>query len=154
MDKAPAIAALEAGFNELLATVADLDERTMSTPFYGTWNAKEVLGHIAGWHREMTGAMERMARGERPTPEGVDYSNADAWNAKFAAPMRPQNASTAVAELRQSFANYLRAAKAIPDDRFGEGKTINRLLETSGTGHYQEHLPALKELKAKAGAKS
>lgn len=150
MDKASTIAELETTFNELLATVADMDERTMSAPFYGTWSAKEILGHIAGWHREMTAAMERMARGERPTPEGADYSNADAWNAKFAAGMRAQNAATVIAELRQSFANYLRAARAIPEDRFGEGKTINRLIEASGTGHYREHLPALKELKAKA----
>jgi hypothetical protein len=64
--------------------------------------------------------------------------------------MKQQNASTVIADLQQSFANYLRAAKALPDDRFGEGKTVNRLLEASGYGHYREHLPALQELRAKA----
>ena len=59
----------------------------------------------------MTGAMERMARGEKPTPEGVDYSDADAWNARFAAAMRPQSSSTVVADLQQSFAKYRRAAR-------------------------------------------
>ena len=39
----------------------------------------------------------------------------------------------------------------IPDDRFGEGKTVNRLLEGSGYGHYNEHLPAIVEYKAKLG---
>jgi hypothetical protein len=100
----------------------------------------------------MTGALERMGRGERPTPEGVDYSDADAWNAKFAAAMTAQNASTVMADLQQSFANYLKAAKALPDDRFGEGKTVNKLLDASGSGHYKEHLPALKEFAAKAKA--
>jgi hypothetical protein len=54
--------------------------------------------------------------------------------------------------LKQSFANYMRAAKALPDDRFGEGKTINRILEASGYGHYQEHLPAIEEYRAKVAA--
>src|SRR4029079_14347632 len=98
-------------------------ERAMSKRFYGDWNAKDILAHIAGWHETMTGAMERMARGEKPTPEGVDYSDADAWNARFAAAMRPQSAATVLASLRQSYAHYVRAARAIPDDRFGEGKT-------------------------------
>ena len=91
---------------------------------------KDILAHIAGWQHQMTGAMERMARGEKPTPEGVDYSDADGWNARFAAAMRTQSATTVVADLQQSFANYKRAAAAIADDRYGEGKTVNRLLET------------------------
>ena len=152
MDKQTTLSEVESGFKELLASVQGLDERAMSTRFYGAWSVKDILAHIAGWQHTMTGAMERMARGERPTPEGVDYSDADAWNAKFAAAMTAQNATTVVADLQQSFANYLRAAKAIPDDRFGEGKTVNRLLEASGYGHYEEHLPALKEFAAKAKA--
>jgi len=92
--------------------------------------------------------MERMARGERPTPEGVDYSDADGWNARFTAAMKPQNAATVIADLRQSQMNYMRAARAIPDDRYGEGKTVNRLLEASGYGHYDEHLPPLEQFKA------
>lgn len=150
MDKQAALNEVQSSFNELLAVVEGLDERAMSARFYGTWNVKDILAHIAGWQHTMTGALDRMARGERPTPEGVDYSDADAWNAKFAAAMTAQNAATVVADLRQSFANYLRAAKALPDDRYGEGKTVNRLLEASGYGHYREHLPAITAYAAKA----
>jgi hypothetical protein len=148
MDKPAAIGEVESAFGELLGVVERLDERAMSRVFYGTWCAKDILAHITGWHNEMTGALERMARGERPTPEGVDYNDADAWNAGFASGARVQNSSTVIAGLKQSFANYIRAARALPDDRFGEGKTVNRILETSGYGHYREHLPALRELKA------
>ena len=150
MDKRTAISEVESAFRELLGAVEALDERAMSRVFYGTWCAKNILAHITGWQIEMTGALERMARGERPTPEGVDFSDADAWNARFAAGANAQNASTIVAGLKQSFANYVRAARALPEDRFGEGKTVNRLLEASGYGHYREHLPALRELKAGA----
>lgn len=152
MDKQATIKQVRDGFGELLAAVQGLDERAMSKVFYGDWAVKDILAHISGWQHEMTRSMERMARGERPTPEGVDYSDADAWNASFALAMKPQNASTVVADLQQSFANYVRAALAIPDDRYGEGKTINRLLETSSYGHYAEHLPAIKEYRASVGA--
>lgn len=150
MDKRGAIGEVESAFQELLGTIEGLDERAMSRVFYGTWCAKDILAHITGWQITMTAALERMARGERPTPEGVDYNDADAWNAKFAAGASVQNASTIVAGLKQSFANYVRAARGLPEDRFGEGKTVNRLLEASGYGHYREHVPALRELKAAA----
>ena len=152
MDKKATVAELESGFQKLLASFKDLDDRAMQRVFYGSWSVKDILAHIAGWHQQMTGALERMARGERPTPEGVDYSDGDAWNAKFASAMRAQSPPTVVAILRQSFANYLRAARALPDDRFGDGKTANRLLETSGYGHYAEHRPAIEEFAAKAKA--
>ena len=146
MDKDAVLREVEGSFSELLAAARALDERGMSRVCDGTWTAKEILAHITGWHRTMTGALERMARGERPTPEGVDYGDADAWNARFAAGARAQQGATIVAGLQQSFSNYLRAARALPADRFGEGKTVNRLLEGSGYGHYREHLPALQRI--------
>lgn len=153
MDKQATIAKAQEGFHELLGSIEGLDDRAMTRVFYGSWSVKDVLAHLAGWHHTMTAAMERMARGERPTPEGVDYSDADAWNARFAAAMAPQNPPTVVADLRQSFANYLRAARALPEDRFGEGKTANRLIEASSFGHYEEHVPAIREY-AKQAAKA
>jgi len=147
MDKQTAIQQLQEGFDGLLGAVKGLDEPAMNRVFYDKWSVKDILAHISGWHQQMTAAMERMARGEKPTPEGVDYGDSDAWNARFSAAMTAQNATTVVADLQQSFANYLRAAQAIPDDRYGEGKTVNRLLEGSGYGHYREHLPAIQEYK-------
>ena len=152
MDKQSTLTELQGAFDELLAVVKGLDERAMGRVFYGEWAIKDILAHIAGWHHLMIGSMERMARGEKPTPEGVDFSDSDGWNARFAAAMRTQSAGTVVADLQQSFATYNRAAAAIGDDRYGEGKTVNRLLEGSGYGHYREHLPAIKEFAANAAA--
>jgi hypothetical protein len=151
MDKQTALTELDQQFNALLGALKGLDDRTMSKVFYGEWSVKDILAHIAGWQHTMTGAMERMARGEKPVPEGVDYSNADAWNAGFASAMKAQNADTVIADLRQAYATYVRAAKAIPDDRYGEGKTINRLLEASGYGHIREHLPAIESFRSSQG---
>ena len=148
MDKQTALGELESEFKKLMGALDGMDERSMSKRFYGEWNVKDILAHIAGWQHVMTEAMERMARGERPTPEGVEYSNADEWNASFAGAMKPQNAATIIAHLRQAYANYVRAASTIPDDRYGEGKTVNRLLEASGYGHIREHLPAIESYKS------
>jgi uncharacterized damage-inducible protein DinB len=150
MDKPATLNELQTAFDELLAAIKGLDERAMTKVFYGTWSVKDILAHIAGWQHLMTDALERMARGEKPTPEGADYSDSDAWNAQFTDDMRMQNATTVVADLQQSFATYKRAAQAIGDDRYGDGKTVNRLIETSGYGHYREHLPEIKAFAAKA----
>ena len=151
MDKQTVLGELQAGFDQLLAAVAGLDEAAMSRVFYDRWSVKDIAAHIAGWQHTMTGAMERMARGEKPTPEGVDYSDADGWNARFASAMHAQNATTVVADLQQSFATYRRVAASLPDERFGEGKTVNRLLETSGYGHYREHIPAIQAYRQQIG---
>jgi hypothetical protein len=151
MDKQTELKKVEEGFAALLAAVQGLDERAMSKRFYGDWSVKDILAHISGWQHLGAGWMERMARGEKPTPEGADYSDSDSWNARFAAAMRAQSGETVVADLRQSHATYLRAARAVADERFGEGKTINRLLEGNGYGHYAEHLPAIKEYREQAG---
>jgi hypothetical protein len=152
MDKQTTLSELDQEMKGLLAAIKGLDETAMSERFYGEWNIKDILAHIAGWQHTMTEAMERMARGEKPTPEGVDYSDSDKWNAGFAAAMKAQSAETILADLRQAYANYTRAASAIPDDRWGEGKTVNRLIDASGTGHIREHLPEIKAFKERVAA--
>jgi hypothetical protein len=56
----------------------------MSEVWLGTWSIKEIVAHMDGWHREMIPALERLARGERPIPDGVSYEDVDGWNARFA----------------------------------------------------------------------
>src|SRR2546422_3823925 len=74
---------VDVGFDDLLASVDGLSDEQMTLVWFGDWGVRDILAHIAGWHREMSGTFERIARGERPVPEGVDYSAADAFNARF-----------------------------------------------------------------------
>jgi hypothetical protein len=152
MDKQTALKELETEYNNLLSTLQGLDERAMSKRFYGDWNVKDILAHIGGWWHQSAQMLERMSRGEKPAPEGTDYSDPDAWNARFAAAMKPQSGETVIADLRQAYANTVRAAKQIPDDRFGEGKTVNKILDGNGFGHIREHLPAIAEYKKSSTA--
>ena len=146
---------LDDEYQNLRRTIDGLDDNQLSRIWFGAWSVKDIVAHVAGWEREMTGALQRMARGERPTPEGVDYSDADAWNAKFSSAVRAIEPRTVIADWQQVHMNYVRAAQALPDDRFGESdgkpKTANRLIETSGFGHYREHAAPIRAWRQREG---
>jgi hypothetical protein len=154
-DKAAALKTLDDEYRNLHKAIEGLDEDQLARVWFDQWSVKDIIAHVAGWEREMTAAMERMARGERPTPEGTDYSDSDAWNARFASSMHGIDARTIFAAWEQTHATYVRAANSLPDDRFGETdgkpKTANRLLETSGFGHYREHAAQIRDWRKREG---
>ena len=148
-DKATAIHDLELGYQEFRGPLLNLDESAYSETWLGRWNLTHLLAHMAGWYREMAGAIERAGRGERPAPEGVDYSDSDAWNEKFEKLAKP--GKEALKDFEAAFSTYLGAAKALPDRLFGtdpeKGRPLigNRLLQGAGIGHFEEHQPQLDE---------
>ena len=78
----------EDDFAALRRGLVGLDDEAMRRPWLGVWGVREILAHIAGWHREMTPVLERLARGERPIPEGVSYEDFDGWNARHVSARR------------------------------------------------------------------
>ena len=144
-EKAQTLAELDRAYQSFHGKIAGLDDEAYMERWLGDWNLSQLLAHMGGWFKEMTGAMERVGRGERPTPEGVDYSDSDAWNAKFAATASPGRSALAVFEYRYS--QYAAAAGALDDDLYGEKdgrpKIGNRLLGPSGLDHFAEHTPQL-----------
>lgn len=148
-NKQEAIAALDEGYERFRRGIADLPDEAYREVWLGNWTLSQLLAHMSGWFKEMTGGMERVARGERPTPEGVDYSDADRWNAKFTAGATEGKA--ALTEWDEAFRHYFEAAQRLSDDKFGvdteRGRPLigNRLLQASGIGHFEEHQPQLDE---------
>jgi len=138
---------MEAGFDALLATVEGLSEEQMGRAWYGDpstslrtgWSVRDILAHVAGWHREEIAMLERMGRGERAVPESVDYTDDDAWNARFVAKWRAASAGEVLAELKASKEAYVAAAGRLPEERFEEGRTAHRLVREGCTEHYREH---------------
>lgn len=141
--KPEALANLDAAFAEFRSAVDALTAEQRDERWLGSWSIRELLAHISGWHEEMTPALERLARGERATAEGVDYNDADAWNARFA-----EGAAAAYDDVRArldaSHRAFRAAAESVPEERFGEGKTVNRLVDATGSHHYREHLGQLR----------
>jgi hypothetical protein len=145
-DKQEAIEELESAYRRFRGKIAGLPDDAWSETWLGDWNLSQLLAHMSGWFHEMRGGIERVGRGERPTPEGVDYSNADPWNAKFAATASPGKSALPVWDMR--FRAYVDAARALDDKLFGlndEGRPRigNRLLEGAGIHHFAEHEPQL-----------
>ena len=80
-EKTTLLSEAETEFTRFKRAIAGLDEAQMRQVWLGTWSARDIVAHISGWHRELVPALERIARGERPIPEGVSYEDVDAWNA-------------------------------------------------------------------------
>ena len=105
----------------------------------GQWSVAELLQHMHGWLTEMTSAVDRMNAGQRPTPEGVDYSNPDDWNPEFVSERGEQSYDEARAAFDDGHEQFLAAVGEVDQERFGESKTINRMVEGVVTHHYAEH---------------
>ncbi len=155
MDKAEVLQNVETESQKLQEAVKGLDNDQMAEAWLDTWSAKDILAHVLGWEREMIVFLERMARGERPVPEGVDYSDPNAWHATFALEFAPISGSTVLAIWKQVHMNLVRTANALPVDRFGEKdgkpKTANRMLADNGYQHYKEHTAHILQWRKGAG---
>ena len=126
--------------NELLSAAAreytalhdalkGLDEAHMTEVWLGVWSVRDIVAHISGWHRELGPALERMARGERPIAEGVSYDDVDGWNARFVAARRGASVADVLLELDRSHESFMRAAAAVPAERFQPGKTAWKIVD-------------------------
>lgn len=155
-DKDTTLKTLDDEYRNFQTAIEGLDEQQFALPFLDGWDVRDIVAHVLGWEDEMIPALDRIARGERPVPEGVDYSNGDEWNAGFSGALHAISPQTVLAKWRQTHMNFVRAAQSVPGDRYGvkeDGKpnTINRLLETTGYGHYREHIAQIADWRTKAG---
>ncbi|HKZ50906.1 MAG TPA: ClbS/DfsB family four-helix bundle protein [Dehalococcoidia bacterium] len=130
---------LEANFQGLLSAIDGLGEEAMLRVWYGEWSVRDILAHIAGWHRELGQALERMARGERPFREWLDYNDDDVWNKIFAAARRNTPPQEMIQELKASKEAFVTAVRQLPEDRLQDGRAAYRLLHYAGIDHYPGH---------------
>ena len=100
----------------------------------------------------MIPALGRMARGERPFPEGVAYDDPDAWNARFVSGKVGVPLAEVVRELDASHRDFVAAAATVPDARFEPDKTATRIVDLNGPHHYREHAAQIREWRARLGA--
>lgn len=145
------LAELDREFSALLEAVEGLTDEQMVKPWYGDWSVRDILAHIAGWHHEMDDGLDRISRGERPTPEGVDYSDENAWNARFVETWASASPAAVVAELKASKELFESAARLVPENRYEQGRAAYRILRGSGADHYREHAPAIREWREREG---
>jgi hypothetical protein len=128
-----------------------LNEEHLTEVWLGTWSIKDIVAHIVGWHSEMGPALERIARGERPVPEGVSYDDVDSWNAKFVAARRGAEAADLLLELDKSHERFMHQADAVPEERFQPGKTTYKIVDGNSAHHYHEHGEQIRAWRAANG---
>ncbi len=138
-EKTTLLSEAETEFTQLKRAVAGLDEAKMRQAWLGTWSAREIIAHISGWHRELIPALERLARGERPIPEGVSYDDVDAWNARFVDAKKAAGTADILKELDASHQAFMKAAAGVPDERYVPGKTAYKIVDLNSRHHYHEH---------------
>ncbi|MER3420136.1 MAG: hypothetical protein C4290_06255 [Chloroflexota bacterium] len=138
-DKAGVINEYREAYHVLRAVLDRLSDAQMTKPFMDGWSVREVLAHILGWHQQLALGLERMAQGQRPVPEGVDWSDVQGWNDHFAREAAARPPHDLLQELDRATERFLKALEALPDDRFGEGKTANRIAANAGSEHFREH---------------
>ena len=133
-------------------TIHGLNEEHMTEVWLGTWSVRDIVAHMSGWHRELGPALERIARGERPIPDGKNYeTEVDAWNARFAAAKRNTPVADALLELDASHEYFMHAAAQVPEERFVEGKTAWKIVSLNSAEHYKEHGDQIRAWRASQG---
>ena len=116
-----------------------LNETQMTEVWLGTWSVRDIAAHIAGWHREMVPVLERLSRGERPLAPGVSYDDVDGWNERFAAARRGTAVADVLLELDETHEAFMKAAAAVPAERYQLGKTAWKIVDGNSAHHYREH---------------
>ena len=150
-DKATTLGLVETEYQNLRQAIDGLADDQLTNVWLDGWSIREIIGHVFCWERESVAWLERMARGERPRPEGVDYSNPDEWNVKFAQEVAASSPSQVLESWQQVHGDFVAAAEKVPDERYGEEKTVNRILEGNGYGHYQEHTEQIRKWRQQEG---
>ena len=126
-------------FAAFKASYAGLTEPQLTEVMLGAWSVREILCHVAGWHREMVPLLERIASGEKPVPEGVSYDDAEPWNEKFVKVYAGKSAAEMLKEIDASYEALIAAARTVPEKRFAPGRAAARTMDGVGPHHWREH---------------
>ena len=143
---------LDAAYQDYRSAVEGLGEPQFDKKWLdGQWGAREITAHLTGWLGQLSGGLERMSRGEKPQPEGVDWSDSDRWNATFASHAKGKKHAQILEELEHGMESFKKAAMMVSEDRYGEGKTANRLFDGAGIVHFAEHAAVIRLWRGREG---
>jgi hypothetical protein len=136
---------LDAAYQDYRSAVEGLGEPHFDKKWLdGQWGAREITAHITGWLGTLAGGLERMSRGEKPQPEGENWLAPDPYNATFAAHAKGKRYDQILDELEHGMESFKKAAMMVPEERYGDGKTANRIFDGAGIEHFAEHAAVIR----------
>ncbi len=143
---------LDEAYGDFREAIAGLNERQFEMKWLDRrWGVREIAAHITGWLGQLGAGLERMSRGEKPQPEGTDWSDVDRWNSTFAGHARGKRHDRILHELEHALDSFKQSAMKLPEDRYAEGKTANRLFDAAGIGHFKLHTEMIREWRSHGG---
>jgi len=149
MGRQELIQTTEQEYGKLREAVNGLADAQLSEVWLGTWGVREIMAHIAGWHREMQPALERLARGEAPYADGT-YDDYNGWNARFVDARKDVKTGDIVREADVSHRDFVGAVARLSDDALAEGQLARGLVDGVGAAHYREHAAQILEWRGRA----
>jgi hypothetical protein len=119
-----------------------------SEPAVGTWNARDVTGHLDDWAKEMLAALEHVLGG--PQPANHPITDGEAFNQEHAAQHMQESFATAFANLDATIDAAADFARRITPEQaelpvappWGGAVTVGDLLN-SIVNHHNEHAEML-----------
>jgi hypothetical protein len=81
----------------------------------------------------------------------VEYSDFDAWNARFIEAARATPVPEVESELATSFAAFRQAIAALPENRLIPGRTADRIAHEAGMDHYRHHAAQIRAWRGREG---
>lgn len=160
MDKTRLQHEIRTAYAALEEILAPLDETRMTTSgVNGDWSIKDILAHLAIWHRYLLDRLQAAARNENPTLYAMspDDEEVDRLNEQF----YQENKSRALDEImtgfRSSYLQIVEAVQAMKEEdltdaqRFSwtRGIPLWRFVAGDTYEHYLEHIGPIKEWLAK-----
>jgi len=138
-DREALIKDLDGEYENLYAIVVmSLSDADKVRPMLDTWSVKDILAHIAAWLREGARMLEGLARGELVKAESLN-EDVDVRNARFVEEWHDASVGEVQTELHTAKDAFIRAMRALPQERFAEGEAARRIVYEVGMDHFMEH---------------
>jgi len=144
MDRGQLLKRLDAAWQELKASYADLTEEQLLIPgVVGEWTLKDVLAHVTTWEEEALQYLPLIVAGGTPPRYSTQYGGIDAFNASSAARKRDLSLSQVLSQLEAMHRRLVAAAEAIPEEQIARETRARRRLRLDTYSHYREHAKAV-----------
>jgi len=152
MTKTELLEQMRTGRSQLEAALAQLRDDQMTVPgLDNDWSVKDLLGHIGWWEQRIVTIFQTLRRGD--TPDGIANESVDDVNANVYAENQARSLSDVRRNEQQAYQELLRLVEVATEadlfhaQRFAwtQGKPFVNWIADNTYGHYDEHLPALRQ---------
>jgi hypothetical protein len=154
MDKTNAINQLIQSREKLHRIISEIPSREIDArKLEGSWNAKDILGHITAWDITLLNPLKKLASDGSFVPEEIP--DGERYNLQQAEIRRDRELSVIIEELEQVRQEILKIGKQLPEQYFeriypapwGGEDTLAGMINGLAW-HENEHLESILKLKA------